>query len=408
VPLDPSSSRSGTGRDEMRTFRVRQLPPIMKFNSLLIGPARNRNTSGVCYPEFDIQTHVRLNRRGRPVCAPPVFEAQHAEIVDEPVIFAGLHETHFGHLVAETVPRLPQALAEHPNLPLVFNLLQGDPRRAPCAMFREIMDWLNIPLDRLRFVERPTLFREVHVAAQGEHLDGPRTPRAYVNLLQARIAGNLPVQLPKGVAFVTRAGLDHIQGHHAAERYLVACLRDLGVRIIYPEALRLREQMQHYAQAEMLVFSEGSAIHGRQLLGRIKQDIAVLRRRKNSATARQQISPRCRSLRYVDSVGGALSIRNRYGSDVPYAMKSFYKLEETFAFFDAIGVPLRACWNRKTYRQIRDQDVLAWIFAMYDPSLGHHLKPVSDDDYLLSQFDGLFLSHLKDRAAALIKARRVP
>ena len=381
---------------------------MMVFRNLLIGPAYNRNTSAVLWPEFHAQTHARQNRRGRPVGAPPKFSGDEAEIVEEPVIYAGLHEVHFGHLVAETVPRLPQALAERPDLPLVFSRLRTDKRPAPSTMVRSVLDWLDIPRDRLCFIDRPTVFREVHVAAQGEHLNGPRTPRAYLRLLEARVARNLGRQRPEGVAFVTRAGLDHKQGLHAAERYLVSCLRDLGVRIIYPEALNLREQMQHYARAEVLIFSEGSAIHGRQLLGRVKQDIAVLQRRKGSEIAKGQIAPRCRSLSYIDSAGGALTVCNRYGVNVDYATKSFFRLEETFAFFDQIGVPLRARWDRNAYRQARDQDVLAWIFAMYDPAIEHHLKPANEPEFLLSQFDRLSLAHLKDRAAALIKARQVP
>ncbi len=379
----------------------------MLFRDLFVGPAHNRNRPGAQWPDFRKHTPARLFRRGKPVCAPPRFDDDEFDVVEEPVIFASVYENHFGHLVAETVPRLPQALAALPDWPIVFTRLRGDTRPAPSAMFRTVMDWLNIPLDRLRFVERPTLFREVHVAAQGEHLDGPPTPGEYLDLLEARIAGNLPEARREGVVFVTRAGLDHTQGHHAAERYLVSCLRDLGVRIVYPETLSLKEQMQHYASAEVLVFSEGSAIHGRQLLGRVDQDIALLRRREGSRMAHGQITPRCRSLSYVNSVGGALNIRNRYGADVPYATKSFFKLSETFAFFDQIGVKLRDRWDRNSYRKVRDQDVLAWVFAMYDPQIEHHLKPANADEYLLSQFDGLYLSHLKDRAAALIKARRV-
>ncbi len=405
--VDPAQPRVTSADPGTDAAAEPPLPPLMVFRNLVMGPARNRNRPGVLWPDFRQQTHARLYRRGRPVCTPPRLESGKLEIVDEPVIFASVYENHFGHLVAETVPRLPQALAALPQWPIVFTRLSGDTRPAPSPMFQTVMEWLNIPLDRLRFVERPTLFREVHVAAQGEHLDGPPTHAAYLELLEARIAGNLPDQPRSGVTFVTRAGLEHKQGYHAAERYLVSCLRDLGVRIIYPETLSLREQMQHYAQAEVLVFSEGSAIHGRQLLGRIDQDIAMLRRRKDSNMARGQIAPRCRSMSYVNSVGGTLNIRNRYGADVEYAMKSFFRLEETLAYFDSVGVPLRARWDRNAYRKVRDQDVLAWIFAMYDPAIEHHLKPANDDEYLLSQFDALYLTHLKDRAAALIKARRV-
>ena len=383
------------------------LPPVMQFQDVMIGPAPGRTRPGALWPDFDAQTHARLYRRGRLSCTPPRFPKGASETVDEPVIFASVYENHFGHLVAETVPRLPQALAEWPDFPVVFTRQTRDATPAPSAMFRAVMDWLNVPQDRVRLVTRPTLFRQVHIAAQGEHLDGPPTPAAYLEALEARIARNLPRLTPSGVTFVTRAGLDHTQGAHAAERYLVACLRELGVRILYPEALSLREQMQHYAQAAHLVFSEGSALHGRQLLGRVDQEIAVLRRRKGSNMARGQIAPRCRSLTYVRSFGGGLHVCNGSGAAVAFAMKSFYHIDAVLDYFDSIEVPLRQRWDRNTYRQYRDQDVLAWVFAMYDPMIAPWLRPANDDDALLSQFDALHIGHLKAKAAALIAARRV-
>ncbi len=407
MPQTPARTRIPPADPVGQTPVQDALPPVMHFQDVMIGPAPGRTRPGALWPEFHSQTHARLFRRGRLSCAPPRFPNDAGETVDEPVIFASVYENHFGHLVAETVPRLPQALAEWPDLPVVFTRLARDDSPAPSAMFRAVMDWLNVPQDRVRLVTRPTLFRQVHVAAQGEHLDGPPTPAAYLDALEARIAGNLPRVTPSGVAFVTRAGLEHTQGAHAAERYLVACLRDLGVRIVYPEALNLHEQMQHYAQAAHLVFSEGSAIHGRQLLGRIDQDIAVLRRRKGSNMGRGQIGPRCRDLTYVRSFGGGLHVTNGAGAAVAFAMKSFYHMDALLAYFDTINVPLRQRWDRKAYRQCRDQDVLSWVFAMYDPMIVPWLKPANEDEYLLAQFDDLHLGHLKDKAAALIAARRV-
>lgn len=406
MSADPAVPRVRSRRREAEARGSAALPPRMVFRNLLVGPARNRNISPALWPDFEMQTLARLNRRGKPVCTPPQFPTEDVLQVEEPVIYGALHESHFGHLLAETVPRLPQPLAELPDLPIIFARMRNDPKPAPSAMVLSVMDWLNIPPERIRIVERPTRFREVHVAGQGEHLDGPPCAPAYLDLLEARITGNLPPTRPSGISFVTRSGLAHTQGHFAAESYLVACLRDLGVRILYPERQNLRAQMQHYAQAELLIFSEGTAIHGRQLLGRIDQDITILRRRKGSRMARGQMAPRCRSLRYIDTVGGGLNVRNRYGANVDFAMKSFFRIDALFSYFDEIGVKLRAHWDRDAYRRARDQDVLDWVYAIYDPGLPHHLRPANDDEYLLAQFDRLYLGHLKDQAAALIRARR--
>ena len=396
---DSAKSRDMTGRSET-------LPPVMTFRDVLVDRAASRQAPGAAWPEFDSQVHARQHQRGQIVCKPPDIKRDDAEIHTEPVIFASVYEDHFGHLTAETVPRLPQALSAHGDLPVVFTRLRSDQSNGRSMMFKSVMEWLRIPQGQVLFVERPTLFREVHIAAQGEHLNGPRTPVEYLELLEARIAPNLRPRSPRGVAFVTRAGLDHKMGTHAAERYLVACLRDLGVRIIHPEALLLREQMKLYARARHLIFSEGSAIHGRQLLGRVDQSISILRRRRHSIMARGQMAPRCSALNYVPCFGGALHVTNRKGEHLHWAMKSLYNIEPLHRFFAGLGIKLAQAWRQEEYREIRDQDVLNWVFAMYDPRIEPWLRPGNSDEYLLDQFPALDLSHIRDQAAAIIKARK--
>jgi len=399
MTTDPASAREMNGAFD-------RLPPMQTFQNVLVCPAANRDSPGAAWPRFDTQVHARFFRRGRPVCKTPAPEVEPAETRDEPVVFASVYENHFGHLTAETVPRLPQSLAEHDNLPVVFTRIKSDRSTAPSRMFKSVMDWLHIRDEQIYFVEKPTLFREVHVAAQGEHLDGPRTPPDYLDLLEHRIAANLRWRTPRGVAFVTRAGLDHNQGAHAAERYLVSCLRELGVGIVYPEALTLHEQMRIYARAKHLVFSEGSAVHGRQLLGRIDQSISILRRRRRSNMARGQMEPRCAALTYVPCFGGALHVTNRSGAKLHYAMKSFYHIDALHAYFAELGIGLAQIWKQDQYRRIRDQDVLNWVFAMYDPHIEPWLRPGNDDVYLLDQFGPLYLGHIRDQAAAILKARK--
>lgn len=384
-----------------------RVPPVQTFQNVLVCPAANRDSPGAAWPQFDTQVRARLFRRGRLMCEAPDADVEPVEIRDDPVIFASVYENHFGHLTAETVPRLPQSLAEHVDLPVIFTRMKSDKSNTRSRMFRSVMDWLHIPEDQIEIVEKPTLFREVHVAAQGEHLDGPKTPPDYLDLLEQRIAANLRWRTPRGVAFVTRAGLDHKLGAHAAERYLVSCLRELGVRIVYPEALTLHEQMRVYARAKHLVFSEGSAVHGRQLLGRIDQTISILRRRRQSNMARGQMEPRCAALTYVPCFGGALHVTNRYGAKLHYAMKSFYQIDALHAYFADLGIGLAQIWRQEKYHQIRDQDVLNWVFAMYDPQIEPWLSPANDDAYLLDQFGPLYLGHIRDQAAAIIKARKV-
>ena len=94
---------------------------------------------------------------------------------------------------------------------------------------------------------------------------------------------------------VSRAGIaQRGGGGHAGESYLIGLLRSKGVTVLDPGQADLSVQMAAYAGAVRLIFAEGSALHGRQLLGRVAQDIDVLRRRPGKVMAQAQLQPRCR------------------------------------------------------------------------------------------------------------------
>ncbi len=384
------------------------LPPLQSFRDVLAGRSANRDTPGVLWPDFDSQTHARLWRRGRAVCTRPEIDAAAPDIIDEPALFVSMYDNHFGHMVAETMPRLPQSLAEAPGLPLYFTADRPTEAARTSGMFRAVLGWLDVPLERVRFIHRPTLFRHLHVAAQGEHLDGPPPARGYLELLEARIAGRLAPARPEGITFVSRAGLGAQKGYHAGERYLVACLQELGVRIVYPEALPLPEQMRIYSESRHLVFSEGSAIHGRQLLGRVDQQISILRRRFRSHIAQHQLQPRCAGLTYAPCYGGALHVSGPEGRKITHAMASLYAIAPVIEHFETLGVPLRRIWDRAAYERARDADVLAWVAAMYRPDIEPWLSPRNADAALLDQFDPLGLGHLRAEAAARMRQRSAP
>ena len=396
----PTATEATPGR------RTRTLPPMQVFHDILAGRAPNRRTPGVLWPDFDTQTHVRLWRDRRPFCLRPTIDASNPEVVEEPCAFVSVHDDHFGHICSETVPRIPQTLADAPDLPLYFSSARPMGPQDMAPVFRAILDWLHVPLERLRFVYRPTLFRELHVAAQAEQLNGPPPPPEYLDLLEERIAGNLPPVTPEGVVYVSRAQLSPESGRMAGERYLAFCLQQAGVQVIYPEMLSLPEQMRIYAGARHLVFAEGSAVHGRQLLGRLDQEIWILRRRPRSHIALHQLEPRCRALHYVASQAGGLTVTNAEGWRVSHSMCSLYRVDAVLEHFEGLGVPLGRIWRNKLFERQRDEDVLSWLRAVYHPTIAPWLRPHNTDEAMLGQFEALGLQHLTKEAAALMKAHR--
>ena len=382
------------------------LPSLQSFDYVLAGPSPDRDTPAVQWPDFDAQMQARLWRGNRRVCIRPEIADTRVNRIAEPGMFVSMYDNHFGHMVAETISRLPQSLAEAPDLPLYFSA--REPLRFADAnpVFRTVLAWLNIPAQQIRFIAQPTEFRNLTVAAQAEHLNGPAAPDAYLPLLEARIAGQLDLGRPAGVTFVSRATLAPEKGRHAGEGYLADCLERLGVRVVYPEKLALPAQMAAYASAKYLVFSEGSAVHGRQLLGRVDQHISILRRRFRSQIAQNQMAPRAASLRYVASFAGALAVTNDVGRKITSAMISLYATGPVIEHFESLGVPLRKIWDHAAFNRARDSDVMAWVAAIYDPQVHSWLKPHNSDDDLLAQLEPLGLGHLQKPVQALIRSLR--
>jgi len=160
---------------------------------------------------------------------------------------------------------------------------------------------------------------------------------------------------------VTRAGLvARGQGGHAGEGYLAHVLAQAGVRVIDPGQMPLTEQMSAYAGAEVLVFSEGSALHGRCLLGWLPQDIHVLRRRSRRDTARVQLQARCRRLTYVEALSASLGAARRGMERRPHLTAALFDLDQVFRLFAALGIDLAPHWDNEAYLDAVRLDLAGW------------------------------------------------
>ena len=135
----------------------------------------------------------------------------------------------------------------------------------------------------------------------------------------------------------------------------------LGVRIFYPEEHAVQEQIAFYSRVRHLIFSEGSAVHTLQLMGRLGADISILVRRPWRWHAFASLWPRVRSLRYLRAVealicglGPSRRVQHHRGISV---------LDEAklLRAFRRIGLDLLPLWDAAEYRASRDRDIRSWI-----------------------------------------------
>ncbi|WP_135449177.1 glycosyltransferase 61 family protein [Tabrizicola caldifontis] len=345
-----------TGLAPMQLFRDVAVVPVGKVR-------RSVPIGGPIWHSFDAQVSARHCRDGRPSDRPAPMPVQ-AAMIDEPAVWGGYLIHQFGHLVAEHLTRLPQSVRDRPRDRFLFTIEPGsDVGRIPLHVW-DVLDWHGVPRDRVHLVTSPVLVRELHVAAQGEMLGGVPTSPQYLDLLEerARLNGLRPV--PNRLVFVTRAGMVASgRGGHAGEAYLAGLLSRLGVPVVDPGNLPIRSQLALYAGADILVFSEGSALHGRTLIGRVRQEIHVLRRRSLRNTARCQLAPRCTRLAYHQVLAGRLGCATETRGSRPDLEVALYDVEILFHVFAGLGIDLRPHWDDAAYRQAVSNDLAGWMTA---------------------------------------------
>ncbi|MGL6208997.1 MAG: glycosyltransferase 61 family protein [Paracoccaceae bacterium] len=341
------------------------LPPLQHFRDVPVVPvlttSRHVAEGGPIWPTFDQQINARHCRNRQPEDKRPATPATMAPL-SEPAVWGGYLNLQFGHLIVEQLTRLPQSLHDRPDDLYLFTLPRSQTAETLPPWLWQILDWHGLRRDRLHLVDQPLCAAELRVAAQGEMMGLAHTDAAYLDLLDQNTQRQALVPDPAKVVFVTRAGMvANGQGGQAGEGYLADVLTRAGVRVVDPVQHPVAGQLAIYAGAETLVFSEGSAIHGRLLLGRVAQDIHILRRRPNRDIAVEQLVPRCQTLSYHPTVGRRLGARMRSGTVRYNVMASLYDLTVVFDLFDRLGHDLRPHWDDQAYHEAVTQDLQGWL-----------------------------------------------
>lgn len=375
-----------------------KLPAMASFDNVLVQGYKLAVSPGVFWPNFEADGIYRHYRHGAPICQPPEPRKLQPTRFRGEAVFLGANGSHFGHCCGEIVPRFLQSRNECPNMPFILTAKLGPEGDAkPTPVMSALLAWFEIDQTRVQVIKAPTIFERLHVAAQAEHLNGPQPSAEYLDMLDALYAGKRIEPVTNEYLYVSRAKLSPGYGIHAGESYLCDLLEGLGVKILYPERSPLTEQLALYAGAKRLIFAEGSAVHGRQLLGRFSQEIDIIERRnKQRKFAINQITPRCDALRYVPATSQNLTYKSASGDGPLFRAFSLYDVECILQHFDSIGLKLSDHWDEKAFSQSRDEAILAWIRGIHLlPSRKH--RAFDSTSYLIEQLHAAGLGHLEGK-----------
>jgi hypothetical protein len=344
---------------------------VQHFRDIAVHPPQQSFLDGLLadggpvWPDFDTQLAVRHCRGGRAVDRTPApWDAPYHQI-DSPQVWGGFLHYAFGHLVAELTTRIPQSLETRPDDRVLFVTTPGLSRARLRPNVQDLLAWYGLGPDPWDLVTTGLQVADLRVAPQAGQLFGPPpSPETLARLDRIATRNALcPERAP--LVYVHRLGMiARGSGAHAGERYLVDRLSAVGIPVLDPATAPLRRQLEVYAGASVIVFAEGSAAHGRQVLGRRDQTVTILNRRPGERLAKAALGARVSHLTHAEATATIIAGVRTDGAIRFQKGLSIFDLPAVFAAFAAHGVHLAHGWNMTAYRASVIADLHVWAEMM--------------------------------------------
>lgn len=235
-------------------------------------------------PEDPAVSPLRHSRYRKP-CDAAAQDADYSAYLPGRFIYGGPVYHHFGHFVAEMMHRIIPGRQLQPDWPLLFVAPLGSGEAATIPDYiSAVLDFFGLHGENLRIINKDTIVEELLVVEAGSDFGGGPKP-GYTDLLAqftpARLAELAPDQATAERIYVSRSRIPH-GGSFLGEKYLEQWLATAGFRSIFPEELPYANQVKAYASAQTVIFAEGSACHGAEVLGSAAiQNCLLVGRRQN-------------------------------------------------------------------------------------------------------------------------------
>jgi hypothetical protein len=336
---------------------------VTPFSELLGAPSgRSAHKGGPIWPDWEQQVDARHCRGNKPVDQRPnewPNEWPSETLLSRDLAWLGPIAPHFGHQIADFSMRIAPTLSEWKGANFICTTDPNAIRRLENVpkYFWQILDWFGLNQDRIVFSETNSLVSRLHVAPQAEQIGGVPPSEQHLNLMDELVQKNVGRVSRSGAVFVSRAGQ---MARFAGEAYLERALEEVGVKVIRPEMLDLWQQLECYMGADVLIFSEGSALHSVQLLGRSLGKVSILSRREGRFLEKR-IQPRAESLDYGHLISHSVCGLMRSGLPAVDNAIGILDEEKVLLFFGRFGFDLKRVWSKGDFAERRDRDVSDWL-----------------------------------------------
>lgn len=354
-PADPAGKPLPEGGWSEALLRLEGAVVVPPTESAFVQAAGVLHADGRHCPEG------ALWRKWRPLTTAPAMPAGEPPVLEGRWIWGGVLWQHFGHFLAEStgrlwaIPRVPEAdgILFVPKRPGVGDQVAG--------FQRGFVDQLARGLT-IRVATEPLRVEQLIVPGQGFGL-GPiiRGTDVYRAAVQERFGADIPAEGPERL-YVSRSALGVGRGGLIGETRLEEYLAAEGYEIFHPQKHPMEVQVARYKAARQVIGAEGSALHMFAMVARPHQQVAVVLRRRSSASNFIE--------QHIESFGGRapLAVQALRRIWMPEGTKAkrmglgeldFPQVEKELAAGGFVG-------GRRGWSDMTDEEVLALIGSRAD------------------------------------------
>jgi tetratricopeptide (TPR) repeat protein len=219
------------------------------------------------------------HKRGDQACDHFDEQATFNAYVNGEWVYIGPKHHHFGHIMAEMVHRILPSKVFFPDIrKYVIVTTFDDDDKTLCDSYREVLEFFEIDPGAVLVLNENKIVERLSICEQGANLEGHPMPWYLAALREfstRRLDSIYGSRHHPEKVYVSKSKIPH-GGTILGERYMEELLSREGFFVFYPEEAPLTAQMDVYRKAKVLVFSEGSAFHGTELLGEAMLDHTYL------------------------------------------------------------------------------------------------------------------------------------
>lgn len=186
---------------------------------------------------------------------------QDLPLYERPVIYLGYINKHYGHFLLESLSRCWAVVnGRSDNVSYLFHVYDSSVLELPYV--RSCFSALSIRDEDILYFRTPTIVRDVEVPSVAFQLDSyidHAFREATLRIADAHLDRNSVTR--DQPLYVSRRRLKAGYREYAGEVEIEEFLVSRGVRVIHPELLSFREQIQAFNQHKVIIGINGSGMH---------------------------------------------------------------------------------------------------------------------------------------------------